>query len=51
MVGAIGVGFLNGIFGISDVIKVREDLEEFVNVPDAETPLESISETPIVQVT
>ncbi len=51
MTGAIGVGFLNGIIGLEDIIKARESIEEFTDIPTPENPQESISETPVVQVT
>jgi len=51
LTGAIGVGFLNGIFGVDEILKAREAIEEFTNSPEPENPQESISETPVVQVT
>jgi len=51
LTGAIGVGFLNGIFAVAEILKARESIEEFTDVPEPENPQESISETPVVQVT
>ncbi len=51
MTGAIGIGFLNGIFGVDEILKARQSIQEFTDLPTPENPQESISETPTVQVT
>ena len=51
MTGSIGVGFLNGILEAREILKAREVIEEFTDIPAPETPQESISETPVVTVT
>ena len=51
MTGSIGVGFLNGILEAREILKARESIEEFTDIPEPEAPSESISETPVVTVT
>ena len=51
MTGAIGVGFLNGIIGLEDIIKARESIEEFTDIPTPENPQEGISESSTVVIT
>lgn len=51
MTGQIGIGFLNPIFGVDEILKARESIEEFVDTPEPENPSESISESSEVTIT
>jgi len=51
LTGQIGVGFLNGIFAVDEILKARQSIEEFAASPTPENPSESISETPVVTIT
>jgi len=51
LTGAIGVGFLSGIIGVAEILKARESIEEFTDIPEPQNPLEGISESPTVVVT
>jgi len=52
MTGVLG-GFqaLDPIVGVDEILKAREDIEEFTDIPEPENPIEGISESPTVVVT
>ena len=51
MTGSIGVGFLNGILEAREILKARESIEEFSELPTPENPQEGISESSTVVIT
>ena len=51
MTGQIGIGFLNPIVGIGEILKARESIQELADLPTPENPLETISESSTVTVT
>jgi len=51
MTGQIGIGFLNPIFGLDEILKGRESIEELSDLATPESLLETISESSTVTVT
>jgi len=51
LTGQIGIGFLNPIFAVQEILKARAVIEEFTDIPTPENPQEGISESSTVVIT
>jgi len=49
--GQIGIGFLNPIFAVAEILKARESIEESSILITPENPSETISESAQVTIT